>query len=95
MLKADYIYESPEINVKTHGYAHPNVLDVQIGEVEYALSEADAKELHGELDKKLYRETRESLEEQIEELNDNIYDLKAEIEDLKSHIADLEEISMQ
>jgi len=90
MLVADYSNESPEINVENHNYAVRNVVDLQVGEIQFALREADSKEISEKLDRELYSETRQELEEQIESLNEEVADLKKDLDDSKSYIAEME-----
>jgi hypothetical protein len=90
MIKADYVSERPDIDVKSTGYKVGNIVVATIGEIEISLNEKDAKELCEDLDGELYSETREDLEERIEELEDKHQENEDEIGRLKEYIELLE-----
>jgi len=91
MLIADYVGYMPEIEVESKGYVNRNTVVIKIGEVEFTLNEADAKELHECLEKELYNEIRENLIDEIDSTRDKLYEAEDKISDLKDYIEQIEE----
>jgi predicted RNase H-like nuclease (RuvC/YqgF family) len=90
MIKADYVSDRPDIDVKSTGYKIGNIIVATIGEIEISLNERDAKELFEDLDGELNTDTREDLEDRLEKTTDKIYELTDEISELKAYIEQLE-----
>jgi vacuolar-type H+-ATPase subunit I/STV1 len=79
MIKAEYIGESPNIDIEKTKYVTNNQVTITISEFEICLDEADAKELLDGLEETLipWEETRSGLEHKIEELTEELEDLKS------------------
>ena len=79
MIKADYIGESPSIDIERTKWEHDNQVTITISEFEICLDEADAKELLDGMEETLidFDDTRSGLEHKIEELQEELDDLKA------------------
>jgi hypothetical protein len=86
MVKAEYIGESPSIDIERTKWKVNNQVTITISEFEICLDEADAKELLDGLEETLipFDETRSGLENRIEELieeNENLTSLVKEYEE--------------
>jgi uncharacterized protein YhaN len=92
MIKADYVAEKPDIDVKNTGYRVNNVVVMTIGELEISLHEREAKELCEDLDGELNGETKAGIEDKLEKAEEKISELEDEISDLKAQIEQLEEV---
>jgi predicted RNase H-like nuclease (RuvC/YqgF family) len=90
MIKADYVSDRPDIDVKSTGYKIGNIIVATIGEIEISLNERDAKELFEDLDGELYSETKSDIEDKLEKAEERISELEDEISDLKAQIEQLE-----
>ncbi len=79
MIKAEYIGESPSIDIKRTKWERDNQVTITISEFEICLDEADAIELLDGLEETLipWEETRSGLEHKIEELTEELEDLKS------------------
>jgi hypothetical protein len=79
MVKAEYIGESPSIDIERTKWTVNNQVTITISEFEICLDEADAKELLDGLEETLipFDDTRSGLEHRIEELTEEIEDLKS------------------
>lgn len=86
MIKAEYIGESPSIDIERTKWQHSNEVTITISEFEICLDEADAEELLDGLEETLipWEDTRSGLEHKIEELTE-------ELEDAKSLLKEYEE----
>jgi AAA+ ATPase superfamily predicted ATPase len=86
MLKADYIGQSPNMEVeKIKDIKNPVQVRIVIGEVEYTVEESDAKYLLEELEDKLldYNWTRNGLESRIDDLEQEVEHLEAELKSIR------------
>ena len=79
MIKAEYIGESPNIDIERTRWQHGNEVTITISEFEICLDEADANELLDGLEEILidFDDTRSGLEHKIEELQERIEELEA------------------
>jgi hypothetical protein len=79
MIKAEYIGESPSIDIEKSKWAYDNQVTITISEFEICLDEADAIELLEGLEETLikWEDTRSGLESKIEDLTEEVEDLKA------------------
>jgi hypothetical protein len=79
MIKAEYIGESPNIDIEKTKFTVNNQVTITISEFEICLDEADAKELLDGLEETLipFDDTRSGLEHKIEDLTEELEDLKA------------------
>jgi len=79
MIKAEYIGESPNIDIERTRWQHGNEVTITISEFEICLDEADANELLDGLEETLidFDDTRSGLEHKIEELQERIEELEA------------------
>lgn len=90
MLKADYVGERPDIDVKSTGWSVNNLYIATIGEVEITLCEKDARELCEDLDGELYSDSRGDIEDKLEKAEERISELEDEVSNLKAEISQLE-----
>ncbi len=83
MIKAEYIGESPSIDIEKTKWAYENQVTITISEFEICLDEADAEELLDGLEETLipWEDTRSGLEHKIEELQEQIELLENRSED--------------
>jgi wobble nucleotide-excising tRNase len=90
MIKADYVSERPDIDVKSTGYKVGNIVVATIGEIEISLNEKDAKELCEDLDGEIHSVTYSDLEDRVEELEVEAQDKDDKIGRLEEYIELLE-----
>ena len=85
MIKADYIGESPNIDIERTRWAVNNQVTITISEFEICLDEADAIELLDGMEESLikWEDTRSGLEQKIE-------DMTEELENLRERVAEYE-----
>jgi hypothetical protein len=83
MIQANYVGESPNIDIENSKLIVNNNITITISEFEISLDEADAKELLDGLEETLipWDDTRSGLEHKIEELTEELDDLKALIKE--------------
>jgi hypothetical protein len=83
MVKAEYIGESPSIDIERTKWKVNNQVTITISGFEICLDEADAKELLDGLEESLipWEETRSGLESKIEDLNEEIENLTAALKE--------------
>jgi exonuclease VII small subunit len=83
MIKAEYIGESPSIDIERTKWERDNQVTITISEFEICLDEADAKELLDGLEETLilWEDTRSGLESKIEDLNEEIENLTAALKE--------------
>lgn len=79
MIKAEYIGESPNIDIENAKLIVNNNITITISEFEISLDESDAKELLDGLEESLipFDDTRSGLEHKVEDLTEELDDLKA------------------
>ena len=79
MITANYVGESPNIDIERTKWQHGNEVTITISEFEICLDEADAIELLDGMEESLikWEDTRSGLEHKIEELTEELDDLKA------------------
>lgn len=83
MIKAEYIGESPNIDIEKTKYVTNNQVTITISEFEICLDEADAIELLDGLEETLipWEETRSGLESKIEDMTEELEILRARVEE--------------
>jgi hypothetical protein len=79
MIQANYLGESPNIDIEKTKFTVNNQVTITISKFEICLDEADAKELLDGLEETLipFDDTRSGLEHKIEDLTEELEDLKA------------------
>ena len=81
MIKADYIGESPSIDIERTKWEHDNQVTITISEFEISLDEADAVELLDGLEESLikWEDTRSGLEKKIEDMTEELENLRERV----------------
>jgi hypothetical protein len=79
MIKADYLGESPNIDIENKKLVVNNNITITISEFEISLDEADAVELLDGLEESLikWEDTRSGLEQKIEDMTEELENLRA------------------
>jgi hypothetical protein len=79
MIQANYLGESPNIDIENKKLVVNNNITITISEFEISLDEADAVELLDGLEESLikWEDTRSGLEQKIEDMTEELENLRA------------------
>jgi hypothetical protein len=88
MIQANYLGESPNIDIENKKLVVNNNITITISEFEISLDEADAVELLDGLEESLikWEDTRSGLESKIEDMTEELENLRARVTEYEKEV---------